>query len=172
MSGDAAGAGAALDQALAGGTDDPRLCAERGRAAMDSAELAVAEPFFRQALSGLPADRELNLNMAGCLRRLGRADEAEKYARRALEIDADLKLLADASKRAAENPADVAARYDAGRVCLRNGQAHQAMRWFSGALQVDPRHRSTHEALAEYYDSSGKTGLANRHRHLAGLPER
>ena len=110
------------------------------------------------------------MNLAACLRHQGRGDEAEKFAARTKAIDADLRALADASERAAKDPKDPAPRHEAGVVCLRNGQDEQALRWFAGALQVDPKYRPTHKELSEYYARAGRPDLSARHHDMAARP--
>jgi Tfp pilus assembly protein PilF len=53
-------------------------------------------------------------------------------------------------------------------ICLGNGQAQEGLRWLSGALQIDPQHGPTHQALADYYEKAGEPDLAARHRQQAG----
>ena len=43
----------------------------------------------------------------------------------------------------------------------------KGLRWLHSALQLDPHHKATHEALADYYRRMGNQGLAARHKELA-----
>jgi Tfp pilus assembly protein PilF len=69
-----------------------------------------------------------------------------------------------------ERPRDPAPRLEAAQIMLRNGQETEALYWFQLALQLDPTHRSTHRALAEFWDSKGETKRAADHRQMAGQP--
>jgi hypothetical protein len=51
---------------------------------------------------------------------------------------------------------------------LRNGQEKEAMGWFTLALELDPSHRPTHRALAEFWESKGEPDRAAYHKRLAG----
>jgi len=66
--------------------------------------------------------------------------------------------------RIQETPHDAALRYEIGMIFMRRGQTQEALRWLSGALQEDPRHRPTHAALADYFQRTGQPGPAARHR--------
>jgi Tfp pilus assembly protein PilF len=52
-------------------------------------------------------------------------------------------------------------------IFLRNGEPQKGLRWLGMALQQDPWHRPAHQALAEYYQETGRLDLAARHRQLA-----
>ena len=64
-------------------------------------------------------------------------------------------------------PADPAPRLEAGRICLRNGQVSEGLRWLSGVLDLVPDHKPTHQVLADHFESVGDTTLAEHHRARA-----
>ena len=167
--GDNLPAATVVDQLFLHQPAHPHAHALRGRIALDLNDLPAAERHLQQAIAKLPADREIHMTLASCLRQLDKTQEADQVLNRAKQIDADLKLLAAASDRAVNAPSDPKPKHDAGVICLRNGQHGQAVRWFSGALQIDPKYKPTHTALATYYTSIGSIDLADKHRRLAEL---
>ena len=72
-----------------------------------------------------------------------------------------------AQPRALVNRHDPAPRLEAGRILLRLGKAPEGLRLLRTALLEDPRHRPTHQALADYYERAGNRERAARHRRLA-----
>jgi Flp pilus assembly protein TadD len=139
-----------------------------GQSALDEHHPAGAEPILRRAAALAPNDQEVQYQLAVCLGQLGRAEEARRHVERARQIEADLLRLEKAFAATVRTPTDPAPRIEAGRICLRNGQPGEALRWLNGALAVDPGHKPTHAALAEYFASVGDAEQAEHHRHLAG----
>jgi predicted Zn-dependent protease len=82
-------------------------------------------------------------------------------------IDADLKRIDEVLKEVLRAPDDPSLRSEAGIIFLRNGEAQKGLRWLGMALQQDPWHPPTHQALADYYQDTGRLELAARHRQLA-----
>ncbi|HZY89344.1 MAG TPA: tetratricopeptide repeat protein [Gemmataceae bacterium] len=157
-----------LDELLARGDEGGIGLLERGKLAMQEGQPAEAEGWLRKAVAAFPSDAGSNYQLALCLERLGKAGEAEAYHRRRREVEADMKQLQTLYPKTLHNPSDPAPRLEAGLICLRNGQPKEALRWFEGALQADPQHRPTHQALADFYERQGDGAEAEKHRRLAG----
>ncbi len=126
-----------------------------------------AEPVLRRAAELAPNDRKAHYHLGLCLEQLGRKDEARRHLERSKQIESDLMRLEKAFVAMVRSPADPAPRVEAGEVCLRNGQAAEALRWFHGALDVAPNYKPAHAALADYFASQGDPEQAERHRRLA-----
>jgi tetratricopeptide (TPR) repeat protein len=159
-----------LEGLLAREPDNPKALLARGRLALDADSPGPAERWLRRAVDLLPWDQQAHYHLSRCLSRLGKRDEAKYHARKAEQIGADMKRLVRLIRKAVQSPSDPGPRVEAGRICLRNGQEQQGLRWLRGALQIDPAHRPTHAALAEYYERAGPPDLAAHHRRLAGPP--
>jgi predicted Zn-dependent protease len=156
-----------LDALLAREPDNSKALFLRGRLALDAHDLGAAEGWLRRAVALRPGDQQANYQLGLCLGRLGKQPEGAHYTQRAAKIGADLKLLVRVMKKALRSPSDPEPRLQAGRICLRNGQDRQGLRWLQGALQIEPQHAPTHAALADYYAGKGRPDLAARHRQLA-----
>jgi Flp pilus assembly protein TadD len=143
---------------------------ECARVALAQNEVSEAERLLRRAVELAPFDHEIHLELAMCLERLGRTDESRRHAERFQEIEADMKQLDAALKAAVNAPNDPAPRLEAGRICLRNGQATEGLRWLSGVLDLAPNHPGAHQMLARYYESVGDAALARYHRARLGRP--
>jgi len=123
-----------------------------------------AEPLLRRAVELAPNDHEVRLQFGVALQQLGRAEEATAHLERSRQIEADLTRLEKAVAAMVKTPSDPEPRLEAARVCLRNGQDAEGLRWLHGALQLAPGHRPTHQALSDYYAAHGDPEQAEYHR--------
>lgn len=90
-----------LDELLAATPDRVPVLVERGRVALELHQPRDAERWLLRALALAPAQRDVNLALADCLRQAGRLDEAKRYQDRAGEIDARLnKVLEELQRKA------------------------------------------------------------------------
>jgi predicted Zn-dependent protease len=137
---------------------------ECGRFALRRGRPAEAEPVLRRAAELSPHDHEIHHELAVCLGQLGRRAESERHLERFRQIESDLKLLDAAFQAMTKAPNDPAPRWEAGRICLRNGQTAEGLRWLAGALQADPNHAPTHLTLAEHFAAQGNESQAAYHR--------
>jgi tetratricopeptide (TPR) repeat protein len=131
--------------------DSPSVAAlvERASLAQEKQEFDAAEKWFRQALAQDPFDRDACHGLARCLRALERPTEAETYEARRAQIERDLERLAELCEQMGKNPNDAGLPYQAGLICLRNGQKAEARRWFRNVLQRQPEHEGARQGLEE-----------------------
>jgi Tfp pilus assembly protein PilF len=66
-----------------------------------------------------------------------------------------------------KNPSDPKIPLDIGKVYMRLGRSELAAYWFHIALTRDPRQKTAHRHLAEYYASTGQYKQAQWHRQQA-----
>ncbi|MCI0641745.1 MAG: tetratricopeptide repeat protein, partial [Gemmataceae bacterium] len=140
---------------------------ECGRYALYQKRPADAESLLRRAVQVAPFDHEVHFELAVCLQQLNRKDEAQRHLERFQEIEEDMKRLEKAFQGMVKDPADPAPRLEAGRLCLRNGQVTEGLRWLFGVLDLVPNHKATHEVLADHFDSVGDSARAKHHRARA-----
>jgi predicted Zn-dependent protease len=150
-----------------GHADNSEALLECGRFALRQERPADAEPLLRRALLLAPNDHEIHYELAVCLRQLNRTEESQRHLERFQQIEADLLGLEKALQAMVQAPADPAPRLEAGRICLRNGQVAEGLRWLSGVLELVPDHKPTHELLADHFESVGDTAQAKHHRARA-----
>jgi Flp pilus assembly protein TadD len=156
-----------LQQVLPQQPRDVGALTELGKVALDEGKAEEAERWLRQAVALAPHDRPAQYAFSQCLKRRGKTEEARDCRVRIERLDADLKRLDQLMRKVLKEPADPDLRYEVGVLFLRNGQEPEGLRWLRIALQLDPGHRPTHEALADHYSRTGNTSLADRHRQLA-----
>jgi predicted Zn-dependent protease len=156
-----------LDRLLALRPDDPQVLAERGRLALGQGQTEEAEKWLREALKRAPFEREANYQLALCLRRRGKAKEADECLARLKQIEEDRKRLAELFQAMVAKPGDRALRREAGTLLLNNGQTQEGLRLLRTVLEEDATDRQAHAALADYYRRAGDPARAERHRRLA-----
>jgi tetratricopeptide (TPR) repeat protein len=156
-----------LDELLAKHPQDVEALILRGKLDMGVDRKADAEVWFRKAHAAQPHNREAVYQLFQSLQGQGKKEEAETYRRRVDEIDANRRKLETLRKRALENPGDVAARYEAGVLAVQIGDEEEGLRWLRGVLDMDPGHKPTHAALADYYERQGDADRAAFHRSRA-----
>jgi predicted Zn-dependent protease len=155
-----------LDAVLAQQPRDWRALAERGRLALQFESAAEAEPWLRRAAAAAPNETDVYYSLAQCLEQLGQHREAEEVVARLKRVETDLARMADLCRQIARTPHDPALRCEAGIVMMRNGQEMEGLRWLASALEEDPDHPATHQALADYYERIGDAQRAAEHRAL------
>src|SRR5205085_11512576 len=104
---------------------------------------------YRQALARDPSLSDACYGLAQCLRALGQPKEAKDYEERAARIESDAEKLLRLRERMEKEPRNAELPCEAGRICLRNGQKAEAVRWFRNALQRDPSHEGARRGLEE-----------------------
>ncbi len=143
-----------------------------GRFALKEKRPEDAGRLLRRALEQSPADPEVHFSLAVCLQQLGQPEEARRHLERGKEIEADLMKLENAVEAMSKAPNEPGPRLEAGRICLRNGQVAEGLRWLYGALEVAPNDAETHRTLADFFESRGDRERAQYHRNRAlGLPD-
>ncbi len=139
----------------------------RGKLDMEAGRKADAEVWFQRAHAAHPNHYEATFQLAQCLLGQGKKKEAEPYQRQVAQIDAYRRQLDKLRKQSLENPGDLMPRYEAGLLALKNGDEEEGIRWLRGILNLDPRHKDTHAALADYYERRGQADRAAFHRSQA-----
>jgi tetratricopeptide (TPR) repeat protein len=157
-----------LDTLLRDHPDNAEGWAQRGRAYRDQGDGAEAVRCLRKAFELQPRSYAIGFDLCRELYGLGQTKEAKAVEQQVEHLKSDElkidRLMAQLGRE--KNSASV--RYEIGRIYLRNKLEAQALRWFASALQDDPHHGPTHEALADYYERLGNGPLAAYHRAHAG----
>jgi Tfp pilus assembly protein PilF len=156
-----------LEAVLAYHPEHVEALGELGKLLLQTGKESEAEGWLRRAVALAPYERDANFNLYQCLVQRGRREEAGHYLARAEKIDADFQRLSELTRKIAAEPKDPALRQEAGAILLRNGQEQEGLRWLASALQEDPKHRPTHQTLADYYERAGQRALAAQHRRQA-----
>jgi tetratricopeptide (TPR) repeat protein len=147
--------------------DNSEALLECGRFALRQKRPADAEPLLRRAVGLAPNDHEVHFALALCLGQLNQTDESRRHLERFKQIEADLILLEKSLVAMLNSPGDPKPRREAGKICLRNGQVSEGLRWLYGVLDVSPNDKPTHQILANYFASQGDTARATFHSDQA-----
>ena len=139
---------------------------ERGKLAvqLDKPEAAVADLLLAESLG--PPD-VAPTHLVSCLLLLGRQEEAQKYQEKVARIQAERKLATDLGDRIREQaPNDPELRYQLGTHLLRTGKQRDGVHWLRTAIEKDPKHRKSHEALLDFFQSVNAIEQAEHHRRV------
>jgi tetratricopeptide (TPR) repeat protein len=107
--------------------------------------------WLRVAEAGGADPQGVSYQLAQVLRRVGRAAEADAYERRFTELRDAQRGLEAANRAAEREPANPDRHYEVGRFYVLLGQPDLAAQRFAQALKLDPAHRPSHAALADYF---------------------
>jgi tetratricopeptide (TPR) repeat protein len=155
-----------LDELLAKHPHNVPAMALRAQIAYDSGEFEKARLLLTRASNADPANRLLLYTLFLCLKKMDHPQEVKGVEQRLAKMDADIKQMDKLVRGTSARPNDPTARYEAGAIFLRYGMTQDGLHWLSTALELDPNHRPTHQALAEYYERSGDKELAAWHRRF------
>jgi Tfp pilus assembly protein PilF len=153
-----------LDQALAQEPNHWAALSERARLAQQTESTEEAEKWFRRAAEIKPYELDVLHGLHNCLVQAGKKREAEEVWARVVRVKADLDRVSDLTRQVAKRPHDPALRYEVGTIFMRNGLEKEGLGWLATALEADPRHAATHQALADYFERTGNADRAAEHR--------
>jgi tetratricopeptide (TPR) repeat protein len=122
---------------------------------------------LRQAQAIAPHLPEMLQALIVVLRQLHRSHEADQLEKKYRHFLEKGQQLAELGEKIQAEPGDASLRYQAGKLCLELGLEKAATDWFQSVFWIDPNHRPTHSALAEYWATLGQPQRAAYHRRRA-----
>jgi tetratricopeptide (TPR) repeat protein len=152
-------ASACLDQLLQENPEHAEGLFERGRLTLEQGRVAQAECDLLRSVRLDPYSPQARHNLAKCLRRLGRVEEADAQERREADLIRTLLRMDEITQR--ELPAQPSSPdlyCELAMLALKLGRAEQGRNWLATALERDPAHQPSRQLLAEHFQDRG--GLA------------
>jgi tetratricopeptide (TPR) repeat protein len=131
---------------------------------------AKALPNLRKAMELGPPDPEVLQALIVVLQKLKRPEEADQVEKQFWQIIEKGRRLNQLNKKIQTEPRDPSLRYQAGMLALELGRDKEASAWFQTVFFIDPGHRATHLALADYWSKHGEPERAAYHRRLSSPP--
>jgi predicted Zn-dependent protease len=157
-----------LDQLLHQQPDFVPALAERGKLALRSGDSSGAETWLRDAVRRDSSALDARYLFIRALRGNGKETEAQAQQEALARIEEDVSRIQKiATEQMQQRPNDPALLHEVGAISLRAGAYRVGLRWLYKALRIDPNHVPTHQALASWYQRTGNSALAARHRRLA-----
>ncbi len=137
----------------------------------ESPQYDRAERLLRRALAINPTDYSTLHALYKCLENQGKEQETNEIRRLLDRVQSDLSRLDQLRFKGAEpTPNDPQLLCEMGVLLMRVGSMEAGLIWLNRALQSDPNHVQTHEALLRHYESIDRKAEAELHRqHLARL---
>jgi tetratricopeptide (TPR) repeat protein len=150
-------------------TDENDLGGLLTLAALEQTEGAdKALPWLRKAEAIAPNNPTVLASLIPTLHALHRDKEAEDYNQRLKDRQPKINRLQQLRTELIENQNDVELRFQVGALSLELGMEEEAAHWFQTVLWIDPYHRPTLRALANYWR---KRGALSRAAHYSNLAE-
>jgi len=159
-----------LEEALQGDLPARRraqVLAELGGLLLDENKVPESIEALTQAVALAPAEGPIHHKLSLALFRAGQAERGESHDRRAQQIRREQERLITIRRLVLDKPRDAGLRCEAAAILIGEGFMDDGLGWLLSALECDPRHRKTHELLADCYAQAGNPQLAARHRLLA-----
>jgi tetratricopeptide (TPR) repeat protein len=159
---------AALDDLLRTRPHHAAALAARGRYAVQAGDEAAALDYLTRAVRLDPGNTAVRHQYAQALTRAGRAAEAAREQQVVDRMRGDMERMNQLIAGPLQTtPNDPDVHHQIASIALRSGQPAEGVRWLQSALQVDPNHLPSHNALIGYYQATGNPILAARHRAIA-----
>ncbi|MBM4070141.1 MAG: tetratricopeptide repeat protein [Planctomycetes bacterium] len=144
---------------------------ESARLDLDEGKLAHAQAALGRALEADPSDRACHYLLFQCLERLGNQKAARQQQARWQALESDLTRLEKIVRQdIPENPRSADLDYEMGSILARHGKAERALSSYRHALNCDPSHKQTHEALSRHLSQTGILEQAGLHQDPAAPP--
>jgi tetratricopeptide (TPR) repeat protein len=160
-----------LDPILAKYPDDGGCLGIRGQIALTDPEdpcKADAEGWIRRAAILLPEDSQTQWLLFEALRREGKISEAKEQHQKAQAVKDRTERLGELRSRdLPSQPLDPALHCEMGVLLIQTGHPEAGEKWLYTALRLDPNHKPSHAAMADYYDRIGDKVRAEDHRRAA-----
>jgi len=126
-----------------------------------------ALPWLLKAEAIAPNDPQVLSVLVLALRELHRNDEAQKYDQQLKDQKSKTDDLIKLRQQVLKDGDNLELRFKMASLHLQLGDDDEAAHWFQTILWIDPTHRATFRALADYWQRKGNPTRANHYRSLA-----
>jgi tetratricopeptide (TPR) repeat protein len=146
-----------------------------GNLEREDGRYSEAEQLLRRALEVKPLDPTARYSLHLTL--LAQPDRQKEAEAERVRWEQDRELTARVTQllrgQLMERPNDPNLAAEAGEILLKQGEYQLGLFWLNKALQIDPQHFRSHEALAAYFEQMHDAAQAEFHRkNLVALPQR
>ncbi len=149
-----------LSDLLAAHPDQPLGLRALGRVELEAGNYQRATELLRKSQLQEPENDETLYLLAGALRGIGEIDEARRLSSKVKQIrEANVEINRLATI-VAQEPDNVAARYQIGQLLLSIGMQKEALVWLKSVLQFEPGHTAAREEIERFEPQSKKNGAA------------
>lgn len=157
-----------LDEVLREQPDLLSALLERGKLALRDGQLEQAQEWLQKACQRDPGDRAAHYQLLQCLTQQGKVKEARQMQEHLEEMDQEAAQMREiVTTKLPTRPFDPELQAELGELLLKVRADNEGLAWLNRALQLDPRQKRAHAALAKYYQSLGQSSKAQQHRTLA-----
>jgi tetratricopeptide (TPR) repeat protein len=155
-----------LDQVLASQPDNPTALLLRANLELQQGRPAEAEHYLRRALTVDPYLLGAIFSLGKCLDEQGGHETEvaalqDRFEQQKRDLQRITQLMNGQIEREPHNPDSPS---ELGILLLRVGQVQVGIHWLYTALERDPDHKPTHEALIAYFEKTNQPEKAKEHR--------
>jgi tetratricopeptide (TPR) repeat protein len=159
-----------LDRLLASQPRHAKALGMRAQLAVEAGRDQEASELLPRAIELDPSAQSYRYTLMLCLNRLGKTKEAKVVEAQMAASATEIRRMDTLVREVNQKPNDPNLRYEAAMIFLRNGFTQEGLRWLYTALDVDPNHRPTHQALAGHFERTGEKERAQHHRRFLDKP--
>jgi tetratricopeptide (TPR) repeat protein len=170
QNGDLDGATQSFQAALEIDPRQPDALKELGQAELRLGRFEQACRRFELLTQIKPYDHEIRSSYAQVLKLSGKGARARSETELAARLRKEHDHLEQLQYNLLKDPNDLDSRFAVAQWLLEHGHDTEGLKWTREIFRTNPDHRSTHRALADYYQRHGDPGRANYHRLRASGP--
>ncbi len=147
--------------------DNSDVLLERGRIELGGSDPKSAMVYLKKANELRPEDRQIAYHYAKALQAAGHGEEAQKYFAFVDEATKPLLRMNAMVERLLEDTDNIALRLEVANTIGTYRSREIAATWYQSILKMDPACLEAHQALADYYQATGRTDRSEFHRTAA-----
>ena len=130
-----------------------------------------AEEVLHRAVAALPDDYQSHWLLFQASQQQGKTQEAKIQFKHEKVKERNEQFSELTSRRLPEIHSTPGCIIEMGMLFMRSGRTELAVQWLQSALRLDPGHKPSHLALADFYERTGEKNLAEFHRQQSQTPE-
>jgi predicted Zn-dependent protease len=154
-----------LQQVLEQQPDHASALLDLGRVMIHEGRWVEAETWLRQAVAHSPRFHSEPVRvLCRCLEAANKTEEARQCAAELVQREAEVIEVERMTSQARREPLNSSLRMEIARKLMALGREQDGVAALMTLIDLDSRHEPAHEALAEFFERTGQTERALRHR--------
>ncbi len=149
-----------LEQAISASPKSVEAFSTLGQLQLETHQYGPAVRSLERAVELKPFDSGLRYSLANALVATGQHEQAKPHFQAVSAAKLQLATINQLKDAVAKTPDSADLRYEIGWRLLKFDDPVQGEMWLRGALEIEPNHEKSRNALIEHYQLTGKPGLA------------
>ena len=161
-----------LEQVVSASPQCVEAFATLGQILVETRQYGPAVRALERALELKPFDSGLRYSLANALVASGQHEEAKPHFQTVSAAKQQLTAINQLKDAVTKTPDSADLRYEIGWRLLKFDDPVQGEMWLRGALEIEPAHEKSRNALVEHYQITGKSELARLYSANKALGDR